>query len=56
MPSVDYQAAHISLSDDFIYKIRIIGVPMYGLYALGAGRFEGVIHQKKLMEHMSPYL
>ena len=41
MPSVKHEAAHRSLSGDFVYKIRVMGVPRNGLYPLGAGRFEG---------------
>ena len=41
MPSVKHEAAHRSLSEDFVYKIRVMGVPRNGLYPLGAARFEG---------------
>ena len=41
MPSVKHEAAHRGFSEDFTYKIRVMGVPRNRLYPLGAGRFEG---------------
>lgn len=41
MPSVKHEAAHRCFSEDFVYKVRVMGVPRNELYPLGAGRFEG---------------
>lgn len=41
MPSAKHEAAHRSLSEDFVNKIRVMGVSGTRLYPLGAARFEG---------------
>ncbi|MCJ1352514.1 MAG: hypothetical protein MMC33_002498 [Icmadophila ericetorum] len=47
MPSVKHEAAHRYFSEDFTYKIRVMGVPRNGLYPLGAGRFERLNSSKE---------
>ena len=56
MPSVKHEAAHRCFSENFVYKIRVVGVPRTGFYPLGAGRFEGYISSKEADSACKPIL